>query len=721
MSRPAGWSTRGRFISPVPTTNLVNDDKFPEFEPFEEEATPRGWGPVGDPLLVKEVDMCQKTNKLDHLTGDYDVDNLVVRRGRAFSLKVSFNRPPTPEDDFQLEFTIGARPSASKRTLEVVTFGSRRGGSWSGKILETRGQTLMLEVKTLPDAVVGKLHTYVSIVMPNGMQRTKRNPASDLYLLFNAWCEDDTVFLPEEDERKEFVLNDAGMIFCGTDENVLKRNWMYGQFERGVLDACIHILDSSLMPISDRGSIIKVIRKGSAMMNSQDDDGVLVGNWSDDFSLGTPPTAWTGSVRILLQYANTGVPVCFAQCWVFAGVFNTFLRCLGIPARVVTNFHSAHDNTGNLKTDLIFKPNGTLDRLRTKDSIWNYHCWNEVCIRRPDLPMGFGGWQVVDATPQENSGGYFRCGPASVAAIKTGLIYHPFDCGFVFAEVNSDIVYHIRDKYGTLSAYKVDSTYVGRSIWTKAIGSTDPMDITQNYKNPEGSDADSQAMAQAEELDCARDHSILADARLLVTVSAEQALVGHDVYVVVDFQNQADFSRTIDAHLSGTVVFYTGVSVNQFKDQDFTVSVPPYQTERVPLTITADEYLPHLGSQVSMQLVVTGHTDGQSVSAIKVVELLCPELTLTVSGWPKVRQTMFVTVSFTNPLSFPLRDVTLAIEGPGLMSHTTRFYSLVASQATIEWKQPFVPRLTGNRCLAALMDSPALKQVSGYACVNISP
>lgn len=58
-------------------------------------------------------------------------------------------------------------------------------------------------------------------------------------------------------------------------------------------------------------------------VNSQDDNGVLVGNWSDDYSMGTAPTAWTGSVKILLQYTNTGVPVSFAQCWVFAGVFNT--------------------------------------------------------------------------------------------------------------------------------------------------------------------------------------------------------------------------------------------------------------------------------------------------------------------------------------------------------------------------------------------------------------
>lgn len=41
------------------------------------------------------------------------------------------------------------------------------------------------------------------------------------------------------------------------------------QFERGILDACISILDASRMPIHDRGDVIKVVRKGSAMVRNQ--------------------------------------------------------------------------------------------------------------------------------------------------------------------------------------------------------------------------------------------------------------------------------------------------------------------------------------------------------------------------------------------------------------------------------------------------------------------
>lgn len=46
------------------------------------------------------------------------------------------------------------------------------------------------------------------------------------------------------------------------------------------------------------------------------------------------------------------------------------LRCLGIASRAVTNFDSAHDNTGNLRVDLLFLSNGRPDRTNTLDSIW---------------------------------------------------------------------------------------------------------------------------------------------------------------------------------------------------------------------------------------------------------------------------------------------------------------------------------------------------------------
>lgn len=50
---------------------------------------------------------------------------------------------------------------------------------------------------------------------------------------------------------------------------------------------------------------------------------MLVGNWSGDYTYGVAPTSWTGSTDILLGYASSKMPVCYAQCWVYAAVFNT--------------------------------------------------------------------------------------------------------------------------------------------------------------------------------------------------------------------------------------------------------------------------------------------------------------------------------------------------------------------------------------------------------------
>ena len=44
--------------------------------------------------------------------------------------------------------------------------------------------------------------------------------------------------------------------------------------------------------------------------------------------------------------------------------------------------------------------------------------WNEAWMKRPDLAMGYDGWQAFDATPQETSDGIYQAGPAPVKAIK---------------------------------------------------------------------------------------------------------------------------------------------------------------------------------------------------------------------------------------------------------------------------------------------------------------
>ena len=131
---------------------------------------------------------------------------------------------------------------------------------------------------------------------------------------------------------------------------------------------------------------------------------------------------------IIQQYWKSKSPVKYGQCWVFSGVvttgnlnltllqsilFNSFFfsvcRALGIPSRSVTNFSSAHDTQGSLTIDTFVGDDGKIMEELNSDSIWNFHVWNEVWMERPDLePGGYGGWQAIDATPQEESDGIYR-------------------------------------------------------------------------------------------------------------------------------------------------------------------------------------------------------------------------------------------------------------------------------------------------------------------------
>uniref|UniRef100_A0A674MIU4 Protein-glutamine gamma-glutamyltransferase K n=1 Tax=Takifugu rubripes TaxID=31033 RepID=A0A674MIU4_TAKRU len=443
-------------------------------------------------LSVCSVDLLSsKTgqNRAEHHTDMYHGDELIVRRGQSFQIEVEFNRPfDTDTDKLHLDMRTGPLPTVSKGThATVLLVDSPEDKRWAAKIVEQSGNKVKLSVNSPASAVCGLYGLTVTCGATTGEATTTHSCSRNIVVLFNPWCEEDTVFLDDEEERKEYVLNDTGRIYYGTEKQIGARTWNFGQFHEGVLEACLFILEKSNIPPSGRGDPVNVVRVISAMINAQDDLGVLVGNWSGDYSDGVSPTAWSSSVEILRKYhSSDGFPVSYGQCWVFSGVTTTVLRCLGIPARSVTNFQSAHDTDVSLTTDIYLDENmDPIDYLNS-DSVWNFHVWNDCWMARPDLPPGHGGWQAVDSTPQETSQGTFRCGPASISAIRSGQVFLKHDTPFVFAEVNSDKIYWQRNLDGTFSQIYSEKKAVGHYISTKASGSDERADITHLYKHQEG-------------------------------------------------------------------------------------------------------------------------------------------------------------------------------------------------------------------------------------------
>ncbi|XP_041275305.1 protein-glutamine gamma-glutamyltransferase K-like, partial [Onychostruthus taczanowskii] len=373
-----------------------------------------------------------------------------------------------------------------------------------------------------------------------------------------------------------------------------------------------------------------------SQVNSLDDSGVLVGNWTGDYSQGTNPSAWAGSVAILRSFHGSGAPVRYGQCWVFAGVVTTVLRCLGLPTRTVTNYNSAHDTDTSLTTDIYLdEAMRPLERLNT-DSVWNFHVWNDCWMKRPDLPEGYDGWQVVDATPQETSSGLFCCGPCSVTAVKNGDVFLKYDTPFVFAEVNSDKVYWQRQPHGGFAVVHVEEGAIGRRISTLGAGSAARVDITDQYKHPEGSEEERRAVSSATSHGSRpRQRGPASAGEVTLTVGAAPAVAGAELELRAAIKNQGLEPRTLRLRFSLCAVRYTGVAGAAFRQEQHRRTLPPGTQppleDTVTMAVSYAEYQPQVGDRDALKLTVAAAVQetGQVLARELLVRLHTPELTLT--------------------------------------------------------------------------------------------
>lgn len=86
-----------------------------------------------------------------------------------------------------------------------------------------------------------------------------------------------------------------------------------------------------------------------------------------------------------------------------------------------------------------------------------------------------------------DASGIYRCGPASVTAVKEGDVDLKHDVPFVFAEVNADRVAWTYDSATrNKKPLHTDTRSIGQSISTKAVGSYARVDVTNTYKYEEG-------------------------------------------------------------------------------------------------------------------------------------------------------------------------------------------------------------------------------------------
>ena len=196
-------------------------------------------------------------------------------------------------------------------------------------------------------------------------------------------------------------------------------------------------------------------------------------------------------------------------------------------------------------------------------------------MRRDDLPPGYDGWQVLDATSQDRQCGRFRIGPASVRAIcegRSGKEWR-YDCDYIISEVSSDTRYlRVSPSYSnianrTLSVAQVKKNETG----TRIVTGDRAIDITTCYHENtehESPTPDVKSRFPPPMRDCSFE-----------LVTSEGVRLGEDVEVRVCIHNQGVMLRTVDGRVVGKAVLYTGRVVRNLLSMQFSGVVSPGQSK----------------------------------------------------------------------------------------------------------------------------------------------
>ncbi|KAK2540004.1 protein-glutamine gamma-glutamyltransferase 5 isoform X2 [Columba livia] len=679
-------------------------------------------------IELGEVDLNCPSNCQIHNTNFFGTDRQIIRRGQAFSFYAHFQNREWDDAVDQAVFTVetGLRPCESNETKCTFPMGRCLDQTcWSASYKVHQPKCINISMFPPSSACIGR---YILNMQITSCGHTYQRCLGDFYVLFNPWCADDPVYMDNQAHREEYVLNEHGLLYEGVHKHITCRPWHFGQFEEGILDICLKILDmgASYHQGSDRDRCwrndpVHVSMVVNHMICSHTTNSIMKLPENNDYLKGTKPFSWNGSVPILQQwYKGRCRPVRYGYCGPLASVMCTVMRCLGIPSRVVTNFCFPCSVENPLGINEIFDCTGK--NLCGKDKLWRYHCWNESWMARRDLNQCCGDWQCLDPTPLETGRGSACSGPTWVRSIREGELDLDYDGHHMFSRVNSNYVGWLSQNNGKRTKFFCDAWPCGQRLITKSVGSELFEDITGAYKYELGSVKNKEAYYRAyrrihpgycNASNCHIDRELsslqnpfLSDSGINMRFKmANCPMYGEDVQLHWLLENLRSENKNLRFNLSAQIVTYSGCPMDQFWKDTVTVTLGPREVKKIPLCISYSQYGPHLCDHNIMKLVAVSDPEcGEVLMVSRDIVVNRPPVIVKLLSQPRLKVPCTAEISFCNPLQEDMKNCVMTLEGCGLFKEPmTIDLGMLASNQQARTIVEFTPyRLGSHRLLANL-------------------
>ena len=618
------------------------------------------WIQLWQNARILEFDCKVDANKKNHHTDNFTTE-FVLRRGSTFDVDMRLSREYAPTC-YDIRFAIVHNFDGSDTTIAIPTYeGPVPEGEWGAVVIgsatnEDSTETVSFHLQIPANAPVGAYKAFrTELWMTSTEERvdwdhyTSSLAPDPVVVIFNPWSPDDQVGDLDPSQLDEYVLAEKGLIWKGAypyDEYPIP--WTFDQFKDRTLSLVLGQLYG--LSSSERADARLVSRHFANKVNANDSDGLLVGKWEPPYDEdSTPAWEWAGTDTIIGALSTpSGGPVKYGQCWNFAGLLTTLLRCVGIPSRPVTNYRSGVDLAQPIDkiVDLYKTVEGKWDYDRPEfEIIWNFHVWCDAYI---------DGWNAVDGTPVDRAGVY-KAGPAPHYDIYNDL-GGPYDVDWFFAAVDGDVRVWQAKAAGGDTLLGTNTQHIGRDITTKHIASEDANDITHLYKTPE-----EQMMMVA---------MSLSDLEVVASIP-ETVTIGSDVIWRIDLINTSDVAQTTRTIMSGCAIQYNGSVISPLDSLDVITELAPGDSDSVELVITPDDYMQWTKETLTLEIGfnVRDLSSGEDYGDLRRTGLITPLPALVLSsGEPiEVGDTVTIEARWKNPSTYAFKNAKLLFAvGDGL-------------------------------------------------------